>query len=563
MAFYARIFSTRTTRQSEPIAGMPTVANSGGGFSFAVDKWQRLERFLILGSEGGTYYITERALTIENALSVRECLAEDPARTVQTIVAISDAGRAPKNDPAVFALAMAAGYESAPGVYPASALAIEALPKVARTGTHLFQFAESVQAFRGWGRGLRKGIAAWYTGKDPQPLAYQLAKYQQRNGWSHRDLLRLSHPMAPSPVHDALFRWVVGGMETVGGRSVKGKDGAETKVYGSLAEHLPPLIAAMEQAKTADRATLVKLIVEHELPRECVPTEHLNAPEVWEALLLKMPLTAMVRNLGKMTEVGLLKPMSEAARTVAARLDNAEYIRKSRLHPLAILIAAKTYASGHGVKGSLSWKPVSQVNDALDSAFYKAFANVLPTGKRTLLALDVSGSMARGAVAGTALTPREGSAAMALVTARTEPNYQLVGFTCAANGYGGMHGGGQSTLTPIDIARCSRISEVVAKTEALPMGGTDCALPMVAALANGWEVDTFVIYTDSETWAGSIHPCQALVEYRKKTGIPAKLIVVGMVSNGFTIADPNDAGMLDVVGFDASAPAVMADFARS
>jgi 60 kDa SS-A/Ro ribonucleoprotein len=40
----------------------------------------------------------------------------------------------------------------------------------------------------------------------------------------------------------------------------------------------------------------------------------------------------------------------------------------------------------------------------------------------------------------------------------------------------------------------------------------------------------------------------------------AKLIVVGMVSNGFSIADPNDAGMLDVVGFDTSAPAVMADF---
>jgi 60 kDa SS-A/Ro ribonucleoprotein len=35
-----------------------------------------------------------------------------------------------------------------------------------------------------------------------------------------------------------------------------------------------------------------------------------------------------------------------------------------------------------------------------------------------------------------------------------------------------------------------------------------------------------------------------------------------MVSNGFSIADPNDAGMLDVVGFDAAAPAVIADFIR-
>ncbi|HEV3051923.1 MAG TPA: hypothetical protein VGX50_16565, partial [Longimicrobium sp.] len=65
-----------------------------------------------------------------------------------------------------------------------------------------------------------------------------------------------------------------------------------------------------------------------------------------------------------------------------------------------------------------------------------------------------------------------------------------------------------------------------------------------------------------ETWAGSIHPAQALRKYRERTGIPAKLVVVGMASNGFTIADPNDAGMLDVVGFDAAAPQLIADFAR-
>jgi 60 kDa SS-A/Ro ribonucleoprotein len=74
------------------------------------------------------------------------------------------------------------------------------------------------------------------------------------------------------------------------------------------------------------------------------------------------------------------------------------------------------------------------------------------------------------------------------------------------------------------------------------------------------EADAFIVYTDSETWFGQIHPVQALQEYRRKTGIPAKLIVVGMVSNHFSIADPNDAGMLDVVGFDTAVPQVMSDF---
>jgi hypothetical protein len=54
---------------------------------------------------------------------------------------------------------------------------------------------------------------------------------------------------------------------------------------------------------------------------------------------------------------------------------------------------------------------------------------------------------------------------------------------------------------------------------------------------------------------------QALRQYRDRTGIPARLVVVGMVSNRFTIADPKDAGMLDVVGFDTSAPTIISQFA--
>ena len=76
------------------------------------------------------------------------------------------------------------------------------------------------------------------------------------------------------------------------------------------------------------------------------------------------------------------------------------------------------------------------------------------------------------------------------------------------------------------------------------------------------EIDTFVIYTDSETWAGDIHPVQALAEYRRASGIPARLVVVGMVANGFSIADPNDPGMLDVVGFDTATPQLISEFVK-
>jgi 60 kDa SS-A/Ro ribonucleoprotein len=85
---------------------------------------------------------------------------------------------------------------------------------------------------------------------------------------------------------------------------------------------------------------------------------------------------------------------------------------------------------------------------------------------------------------------------------------------------------------------------------------------MLYATEKRLTVDAFVVMTDNETWAGTIHPVEARRDYRKTTGIAAKLVVVGMTSTGFSIADPNDGGMLDVVGFDAAAPAVIADFLR-
>ena len=118
-----------------------------------------------------------------------------------------------------------------------------------------------------------------------------------------------------------------------------------------------------------------------------------------------------------------------------------------------------------------------------------------------------------------------------------------------------------AVLTPLPIGPSLRLDQAVRKTAGLPFGGTDCSLPMRWALEKGIEADAFVVYTDSETWAGPVHPSQALAEYRAKTGIAAKLVVVGLVSNGFSIADPNDAGMLDVVGFDAATPNVISDFA--
>ena len=545
MLDFTKHVSTRLRRlvtpQAEPIPDSTQVPNSGGGYAWAVDHWMRFDRFLIFGSERGTYYIRERQLTLEGAEAVRVCLAENGVRAVKRLVDVSQSGRAPKNDPALFVLAMASSSEDA----ETRAAALAALPAVARTGTHLFHWLQFVTAFRGWGRSVRAAVGRWYTRKSPRDLAYQVLKYQSRDGWSHRDALRLAHPKAPSFDHDLLFRYAVKGWEGVA------KAGATTSDIGGQLE----AVQAIREMTPADAARVIRI---YGLTREMVPTQLLTKREVWDALLIAMPLTALMRNLGVMSRVGLLAAGSDAVCSVVARLGDREALRRSRVHPLGVLAAMKTYAQGRGMKGQGSWAPVSQVVDALDGAFYLAFENAPSTGKRIMLALDVSGSMQWGVHGMPYLTCREASAAMALVTAAVEPQHRFVAFT---NGpYRSMHQSLGSGLTPLAISPRQRLDDVVQSIGNLPFGGTDCALPMVEALKQRWPVDAFIVYTDSETWAGDIHPVQALRVYRERMGIAARLVVVAMNSNGFSIADPNDAGMLDVVGFDTVTPQVVSDF---
>jgi 60 kDa SS-A/Ro ribonucleoprotein len=557
---YAKLFNRRNTSQSHPIPGSNQVRNSGGGYSWQVDDWTRLDRFLILGAEGGTYYITERDLVKQNHDPLVRCIKADGIRAVNRIVEISDSGRAPKNDPAIFALALVVTHGDA----QAKAHASSNLGKVCRIGTHLFHFAEYVNAMRGWGRGLRNAVAGWYVEREADELAHQAVKYQQRDGWSHGDLLRLAHPKAPSPQHDAVFRWMLSGADSLGEREVKRKVRGEERIakYDAVGA-LPKLIEAFEQAKRASsKDEIVKLITEFDLPREAIPTQWLNEVAVWDALLQRMPMTAMVRNLGKMTSLGLIKPFSDAKKLVLRKLKDETALKRSRIHPLAVLVAQKIYAQGHGDKGALKWSPVSAIVDALDAAFYATFSNVEPCNKPVLLALDVSGSMAASNIAGSCITAREGSAAMALITAATEPEHEIIAFSAAAGGHGGMWGGGESGITRVNLSPRMRLAEVIKHIEAIAMGGTDCSLPMLWAARNKLNVAGFVTYTDSETWAGNIHPAQALRQYRSEFNGDAKAVVVGMTSNGFTLADPNDRGMLDVVGFDTSVPAVIADFVR-
>src|SRR3954451_25275444 len=155
---------------------------------------------------------------------------------------------------ALYALALAAGV----GDVETRRTALAALPQVARTGTHLFQFALFVEGFRGWGRSLRRAVGRWYAAQPVDALAYQAVKYRHRAGVTHRDAQRLAHParrvgagnpeLDVSDEHARLFEWIVRGGETAG---------------------LPRVIEGFVRAQVASTAReAAALVREYRLPRE-------------------------------------------------------------------------------------------------------------------------------------------------------------------------------------------------------------------------------------------------------------------------------------------------------
>ncbi len=531
---YSNTLRPDQTPQSEPIPGREKemTENRAGGHVFQLDKWTQLRRFLILGAEGPTYYATKREMVLDNATALQACVKEDPLKVLQVAVEIDSANRAPKRAPLLFAL----GVLMVRGNAKAKSIIQEQVGGFVRTASDLFQLLSVIRDLKGGGtwwasRSIRTMIRNWYNSKDPESLAYQLCKYRNRHGFTHQDAIRLGHPKPETEEHSALLRWAV--QDEAG--APEGDFAAQVRAFEAVQEPDMP------------EGELQNLIQEHRLTWEMLPSDRLRDPAVWEAMLGHMPYRAMIRNLGRMGSVGLLTSLTEAAVAVASSITDPEAITKSRVHPLNILSALLTYQRGTGFRGSLTWEVVQQVVTALEDALDLSFGNVEPTGKRWYLAVDVSPSMSVGEISGIpGMTPRQAAAVLSLVLARREERYVIRGFA--------------DRMYDLDIQAGDTVKSAMAAVQG-PWARTNAAAPMVDAASSETPVDLFVVLTDNESWFGNLHPSVALQQYREKMGIPARLAVVAMTSTGYSIADPKDPGMLDMVGFDSAAPEILRQFA--
>jgi 60 kDa SS-A/Ro ribonucleoprotein len=520
---YKRTTTNKQTPQDQRAPGRKDqIKNNAGGYVFRTSPEQRLERFLVLGATGSTYYTSQRRHTSENLDFIVDLIKKDGPMVVNKIAEISDQGRAQKNDHAIYALALCMTHGNA----ETKKLVELSFKHVVRIGSHLLMFIDSLRSNTGMGRSKKRIIQNWFQNMDPDKLAYQVSKYFNRYGYTMHDVLRLVKPVPASKRHNAVYRWI--------------KD-------RSISEYSPKILEGVDVANNCETSyQIIKTIDRYGIVREHIPTQWLTDPKVLEAMLPKMPMTALIRNLPNLTRHGVLSPLSNNLKIAIDKITNDESLKRARIHPVNVLKALVTYSSGQSVRGSTHWTPNQDIVDALNSAFYKSFKYIEPTNKRYLLALDVSASMT-WTNSDDFLAPYQITAAMSLATKNVEKKCHIIAFDDA--------------ISSVNISPRDRLDSVMKKMTNQSFAVTDCSLPMIWAEKNNISVDMFVIYTDNETWAGQIHPFQALKSYRQKMNINAKLAVIATQSTGFTIADPTDAGMMDFVGFDGSTPSALSAFA--
>jgi 60 kDa SS-A/Ro ribonucleoprotein len=507
--------------QQQPIPGRNMTKNNAGGFGFEATPQQRLERFLLIGSEGGTYYVKERELTIQNATNVIALLKTDGLKVVETVVDFATNHRAPKADAGIFVLALATAH----GDDKTKKAAYAAVPRVCRTSTQLFSFLANVQKLRGWSRGLRTAVSKFYTEKTAEQVAYQMVKYRNRAGFTHKDALRLSHAKATNPELNNLFGYAT----------------EKTPVT----EVTNPLVRAFESAQTSSGKELVGLINEFKLTWEMVPNDKLNDKEVLSSLLEYMPLTALIRNLNRFSYNAMTESLNTTVKKIVAKLTDAEAVKKAGVHPVNVVNSLLTYSSGRGQKGDKTWAVNQNIADALNDTYELALKALIPTGKSLLVGVDISGSM-QAEVGGMLMNCSQIANVLAVTILKSEKNSEMVWF--------------DTNIQKANLSRRSSIRDILANSP--NGGGTDCAQPIVHALATKTKYDAILILTDSETWAGSRHAIDALDEYRRRVNRDVKVVEIAMAANASSTMPDNDLNILRIVGFDASVTEVINQFLK-
>lgn len=523
-------FKIFTNAVASTKAGAQVQSHEGGTVFRATDA-TLFERFLILGTFG-TFYANSTKITKDATRQALAYINANPADALDAVANVVENRLAYRRDPSLFALAAL----TLPGIpLPEKRMAAELIGRHVITGTDILHWAEYRKMLGGkWNRTSRDIVNNYFL-RDRNDLALQAIKYQQRDGWSLRDLLRLGHPITTDEAKREILDFIAH---------------PDTRMEK---DYTIPQLQGWKAIRIDD--TPSEVVRKYRVPREAVPSELLANKDTWDALLDDMPGQALLRNLGKLGSLGLLD--GEHEKKMIAKITSAA----NRVHPMQFLVAWHQYSQGHGERGSNTWTVNEEIQEALERAYRDSF-NSLPVVDtvRPLIALDVSGSMTSPAM-GLPMSCIGVELCMVEVLAYQFPHAIFAAYSQGNAGervYRWMEPAPEH-LPILNVKGKSRFDladEVESYSNAF--SGTDCAIPLRMAEKDR-SISAVVSITDSETGYGE-SPAAVLKRIHAQGRDDFRHAVIGLAMNDISIADPLDTRQMDIVGASANLPEVLASF---
>ncbi|XP_013774966.1 60 kDa SS-A/Ro ribonucleoprotein-like [Limulus polyphemus] len=507
----------------------------------------RLLRFLYIGSETNCYIPGDRKLTLENIHCIDSSSQE---AAVKEIIRVAKEGSSVYPDALPFALAVCSQSQN----MKVKQAAYSALKEACPTASELFSFvhfAEEVsKPTTGWGRSRRTAVANWYK-TDPKRLAALITRVMSHRGWSHKDLFRLVHLKTENKGLAALYKYITHGYEAAE------KEFGVADASPQVKDVLEYLKAVHELKHTADEQKAARLIEMHDLNFEHIPTPMLKSKEIWLCLIHRLPVQVLLSQLPRLHRLGFLKHKSPVLKPILERLNSDSTMNDGHLGPLQTFIIAKqleTLQKNPVDKTVLqTYSKLSQLDDTLQTLHLASFKMVPSTGKRYLVAVDVRNSMVHGkkTLGCRYVSPADAACLILMALSRAESG-KVTALAFSKDG-----------LKDIEINNKMTHNDFFRRLRETPMGPVNVAAPLQWAQEKKKTFDVILVCTANQIQSGDVHPADAFKEYRLNLKLPqARFIVCAFSSGEFSLAPPDEPGMLDIAGFSEKVLQVIQDFAR-
>jgi 60 kDa SS-A/Ro ribonucleoprotein len=483
------LFQSRRGRQ----VPATDAVNEAGGRAYRLAPKHALAQYAATGCLNATFYATAET-QLEAVLALTEPL--DPRYLAQVAV-----------------YARHRGYLKD---LPALLLAVLATRDVARLATVFDQVCDDARMVRNFVQILRSGVTGRKSlGTAPKRLVRrwlenrsdeQLLRATIGQQPSLADLVKLVHPAPATPSRAAFYGWLLG------------------RTHDATA--LPACVQEFERFK-ADPSGPVP-----DLPFPLLTALPLGTA-AWQSLALRAPWNTTRMNLNTFARHGVFQDPT-VVQAIAARLRDAESVRRARIFPYQLLTAC------HQVEEAVP----AEIREALQAALEHSLGNVPEVPGRVVVCPDVSGSMQspvtghrRGAT--TVVRCVDVAALVAAAFLRRQPDTLVLPFSDA--------------VVPVELNPEDSVYTNARRLASLPAGGTNCSAPLRALNTDRVTAQLVILVSDNQSWVDSAEggrgtaTMAAWAEFQQRN--PGALLVCLDLQPGDTTPAAERADILNIGGF--------------